>query len=102
VSNIGRSHVDEDVEMDLGEIGTEGNRPNEQEDNWADLDAKAVESSDSEDDKEDICNDVLLGVAGTILEPSAAGSDSESDVEEETTMPKRAQKKRRRKQKPEK
>ena len=55
-----------------------------------DLDAKAGESSDSEDDKEDIRNDVLLGVAGTILEPSAAGSDSESDVKEETTVPKRA------------
>ena len=56
----------------------------------------------TEDDKEDIRNDVLLGVAGTILEPSAAGSDSISDVEEETTVPKRAQKKRQHKQKPEK
>jgi hypothetical protein len=100
--NMGRSQVDEDVEMDLGEIGTEGSWPNEQEENWADLDAKAVESSDSEDDEEDIHNDVLLGVAGTILEPLATGSDSESDVKEEMTVPKRAQKKRRRKQKPEK
>jgi hypothetical protein len=43
VLNMGRSRVDEDVEMDLGEIGTEGSRPNEQEENWADLDAEAVE-----------------------------------------------------------
>jgi hypothetical protein len=100
--NMGRSRVDEDFEMDLGEIGTEGSQPNEREENWADLDAEAVESSDSEDDEEDIRDDVLLGVAGTILDPSAAGSDSESDVEEETTVPKQAPKKRRRKQKPEK
>ena len=100
--NIGGSHVNEDVEMDLGEIGMEGSRQNEREENWADLDAEAVELSDSEDDEEDICDDILLGAAGTILDPLAAGSDSESDVEKETTAPKQAQKKRRRKQKPEK
>jgi hypothetical protein len=77
-----------------------GSWPNEREENWTDLDAEAVESSDSKDDEED--NDVLLGVAGTILEPLAAGSDSKSDAEEETTMPKRVQKKRRHKQKPKK
>ena len=59
-----------------------------------DLDAEAMESSDSEDDKEDICDDVLLGVAGTILDLLAAGSDSKSDVKEEMTVPKQALKKR--------
>jgi len=52
-----------------------------------------MELSDSEDD-EDTHNNILLGAAGTILDPLATGSDSESDVEEEMTMPKQAQKKR--------
>ena len=67
--------------MDLGKIGTEGSQRNEQEENWADLDAEAVESSDSEDDDEDIHDNILLGVSGTILDPlasPAAGSDPES------------------------
>ena len=101
VLNMGRSHVEEDVEMDLGEIGTEGSWQNEQEENWADLDPEAVESSDSEDD-EDTHNNLLLGAVGTILDPLATGSDSESDVEEEMTMSKQAQKKRQHKQNPEK
>ena len=100
-AEYGRSCVDEDVEMYLGEIGTEGSQENEWEENWVDLDPEAVELSDSEDN-EDTCNNILLGAAGTILDPLASGNDPESDVEVEMTVPKQAQKKRQYKQKPEK
>jgi len=60
-----------------------------------------MELSDSEDD-EDTHNNILLGAAGTILDPLATGSDSESDVEEDMTVPKQAQKKRQCEQKPKK
>ena len=96
--------IDEDTEMDLGEIGIDGEQQNKREEEWAALDDEVVESSDSEEDEE-LSNDALLGVAGTISDPSAApaaSSDSDSDIEDKMTAPKHAPKKRRHKQKPKK
>ena len=93
---MGSSCIDKDIEMDLGEIGIDGEQQNKCEEEWAALDNEVVESSDSEEDEE-LLNDALLGVAGTILDPSAApaaSSDSELDMEDEMTAPKRAPKKR--------
>ena len=82
--------------MDLGEIGIDGEQQNKREEEWAALDNEVVESSDSEEDDE-LSNDALLGVAGTILDPSAApaaSSNSELDMEDKMTAPKCAPKKR--------
>lgn len=58
--------------MDLGELGIEGGQQDKHEEDWAALDDEPVMSSDSEsEDEEDVPNDVLLGVAGTISDPSA-------------------------------
>ena len=47
-----KTYVKEDVEMDLGEIGTEGAQQEERAENWADLDASDSEASSSEDEDE--------------------------------------------------
>ena len=46
--STGSSHIDKDIEMDLGEIGIDGEQQNKREEEWAALDNEVVESSDSE------------------------------------------------------
>jgi hypothetical protein len=53
-----KTYFEEDVEMDLGEIGTEGAQQEEQGENWADLEASDAESSSSEDEDEGESSDI--------------------------------------------
>jgi len=94
-----KTYVEEDGEMDLGEIGTEGAQQEERAENWADLDASDSESSSSED--EDESSEVFSGLWNQ-LNPEGETAELDSDVtdDEDDMHSQRRKKQRRRKQDP--
>ena len=72
-----KTYVKEDVEMDLGEIGTEGAQQEEQAENWGNLDASDSESSSSED--EDNSSVVFSGLCNQ-LHPEGETAKLYSDI----------------------
>jgi hypothetical protein len=79
-----KTYVEEDVEMDLGDIGTEGAQQEQQAEDWADLNASDAESSSSED--EDESSEVFSGLwnqlnpEGETAEPDSDVTDDEDDI----------------------
>lgn len=77
----GKSQVDEDAEMDLGEIGGEGSQCRDRQVDWADLDIDQMESDISDDDgNTEQSPQSMLNLPRTIFDsqevPSSSGSES--------------------------
>jgi hypothetical protein len=91
-----KTYVKEDVEMDLGEIGTEGAQQEDEAENWADLDASDAELSSSED--EDKLSEMFSGLwnqlnpKGETAKPDSDITDNEDDKHSQHCKKQRCQK----------
>ena len=98
---VRKSQVNEDVEMDLGEIGTEDTQYRERNENWAALEGDEAESSSEEEDEAEEAIPLMPFLSSSHTSGEQAESSSETDSDGSGAHHVRGPKKRtRRKQNP--